>query len=528
MSPSRRAGLAGLAVGLLAGCAALPPNSFLDPTKVGMFPKTYQEHGIRRALTPLESPYGIVDATEPTPEDLVPVYEEYRVGPGDNIQVSIQDLLAPGQPWVAVLEVSAAGYIRIPYIGALRVTGMTEEEIEGELRTRVQEAQILPKPIVQVIVTVRRSRFFSAIGDVGNGGAFALVRPDTRLLDVLGQIGDVGPLARKLYIIRRETAPVGPGASPVRPQPAAPDEEELIIPPPDEELQDEVNFARVDEPSAGRLALQQVPDDAQDKFETLLRPQSQVAPGTAPASPPTTLPATVPERPEVLEPPERGFRPLIFDPTTGQLREGPLPSTKPVPLIEPTPEAEEPFEWEAIPEYELSQRVIEIDLAALKAGDPRYNVVLRDRDLIYVPRDTGVFYMMGEVSRPGVYAFGGREITIKQALAIAGGFTPLAWPQRCEIIRRVRGTDRQVTIPVNLDAVFAGLEDDVLLRDNDIVNVGTHIVAPFLFVIRNSFRFTYGFGFVWDRNFADIEAFAGRQNPETIRRARRAQLGLPF
>ena len=172
--------------------------------------------------------------------------------------------------------------------------------------------------------------------------------------------------------------------------------------------------------------------------------------------------------------------------------------------------------------------MIRIDVRALNNGDPRQNIIVRNRDVIRVPVDTGVYYMMGELNRPGVYGFGGREITIKQAIAAAGSFGPMAFPMRCEIIRRVPGTDEQITIAVNLDAIFAGLEDDVMLKDDDIINVGTHFVAPFLFVIRNSFRFTYGFGFVYDRNFADQDAINARANPETIDRIQQANRGLPF
>ena len=48
-------------------------------------------------------------------------------------------------------------------------------------------------------------------------------------------------------------------------------------------------------------------------------------------------------------------------------------------------------------------------------------------------------------------------------------------------------------------------------------------MAPFLATIRNSFRLTYGFGFVWDRNFADIEQTGGRANPRVVREARQQQ-----
>ncbi len=68
----------------------------------------------------------------------------------------------------------------------------------------------------------------------------------------------------------------------------------------------------------------------------------------------------------------------------------------------------------------------------------------------------------------------------------------------------------------------------MLLRDDDILNVGTHVAAPFLFVIRNSFRFTYGFGFVYDRNFADRDSYGSRLNPEICRDQQRQTRGLPF
>jgi hypothetical protein len=52
-----------------------------------------------------------------------------------------------------------------------------------------------------------------------------------------------------------------------------------------------------------------------------------------------------------------------------------------------------------------------------------------------------------------------------------------------------------------------------------LIDVGTHAIAPFLLTIRNSFRLTYGFGFVYDRNFADLDAYFPQQNPTDRRRS---------
>jgi len=128
--------------------------------------------------------------------------------------------------------------------------------------------------------------------------------------------------------------------------------------------------------------------------------------------------------------------------------------------------------------------------------------------------EVGEYYIMGQVTRPGAYSVTGRQITLKQAVASAGNIAPLGWPDRCTVYRRYG--DREEMKQVNLDAIFAGKQADLFLRKDDLIVVGTHPVAPFLAVIRNAFRMTYGFGFVYDRNFADIDAFNPKFNPENV------------
>ncbi len=510
----------GMATGLVillsgtTGCALL--NGFLDPTKVGQFPANYQERGIRHILTPRDTPPGLPNAAEPTPDDLVPIFADYRLSPGDAVAVIIQDLGGPGVPEQVVLEVSATGNLRIPQLGTVRVEGLSETELEQELVARLREAELLADPDVRVYAQTRRRRTFSVRGAVGAPGQYAISDPDTRLLDVVGLFQDVAATVPRFYVIRRndEGLAADDTGVPVEPPPTPPTERFIVPPPEDADAEFQVNFYTAG--AAERVAPPTEDTPEQAELEAVLAPETAPASRTA-----TPLPS------EPVLPPL-----LIFDPKTGEVVE-PSPAAEPVvPAPEsttmPPVDTGEPFDWEALPEVELEQRVIEIDARALFAGDPKYNIVIRDRDVINVPVDTGVYYLMGEVARPGAFAFNGRDITIKQALASSGGFAPFAWPQRAEIIRHEPGTDKQLTIPVNLDAIFAGLDDDVYLRDDDIVNVGTHVVAPFLFVIRNSFRFTYGFGFVYDRNFADKDAYEAQINPQTLEITRRERRGLPF
>ena len=131
------------------------------------------------------------------------------------------------------------------------------------------------------------------------------------------------------------------------------------------------------------------------------------------------------------------------------------------------------------------------------------NIVIRAGDYIQVPyNDVGVFYVMGQVSRPGPYSLQGQRMTLKQAISVAGPLSPLANMNCCDITRRI-GRDKEVTCRLNLRKLMEGSQPDMFIKPNDIINIGSHPVARWVAVIRQSFRATYGFGFVYDRNLAD-------------------------
>jgi protein involved in polysaccharide export with SLBB domain len=146
--------------------------------------------------------------------------------------------------------------------------------------------------------------------------------------------------------------------------------------------------------------------------------------------------------------------------------------------------------------------IIALNRKKLEQGDPMMNIVLRDNDVVQVPTlEVGEFYVMGEISRPGVYSLTGREVTVKMAVAAAGGFGPLSWPENTILIRRVADNSEQI-VPLDLQAIFQGERPDIMLKPNDVIAIGSDVRAPFYAVIRNAFRMTYGFGVIYDRNVA--------------------------
>ncbi|UCE48802.1 MAG: polysaccharide biosynthesis/export family protein [Phycisphaerales bacterium] len=164
---------------------------------------------------------------------------------------------------------------------------------------------------------------------------------------------------------------------------------------------------------------------------------------------------------------------------------------------------------------EAATRLIRIPSEKLFAGDPRYNIVIKPGDSVFVPVDiVGECSIMGNVNRAGFINITGRPITLKQAIAAAGGLGPLAWPKRCEIVRRI-GREKEEIVMVDLDKIASGEQPDFFIKPHDLINVGTHATARWRAVLRNAFRATYGFGFVYDRNFANKDFYGQTFNPIT-------------
>jgi len=543
-----RVSLLFVTAGTIAGCGNWWWTSFLDPTQVSGDFKRPMISEIQRSLTFEDTPPGIPGAEEPTPEDAVAIVEEYRLEPNDVVGIRIPQFLEYEPVTDLTLTVNEVGDVQIPQLGWVHVEGMTAREVDAEIRDLCVQKGIFREesiPPIQVVFPRQRQQFFNIFGGVTAADTYRILESDFRLLDALSLAGGLGEQVEWIYVYRaqprpkRTQKPVSMPAPPAAGQPGQPPVAPLEPPP--------VAPATISDLGGGgspRMLARASP--AAPKPTSAPESERELIDVIAPASAPSrdaSAPATSAAASEALPPMpkfiylngewvEVGQKPRAASQTAPAPAEA---AAKPPPVASvPTTTAtqtatSEPVTWESVA-GETHQRIIRIPAAALRRGDARYNIVIRHRDVIRVdPGPLGEFFLLGQVQRPGVYSLTGREITLKQAIAASGGLALLAWPSRCEITRRL-DQDREQIIPVNLEQIFAGNQPDVFLRPNDIVNVGTNIVAPFLATVRTSFRMSYGFGFVYDRNFGDIDAYGPKENPETVhlsrRAARRAQLGL--
>ncbi len=485
--------MAGSALGL--GCNSLM-NDWLRVTNPGEFTeqKTLE---IRTSLTFEDTPIGIAGASYPTREDLEYLAIEYPISPGDSLAIEIFELRQRGIPYQIQAAVNNTGYINLPVLGRIAAEGLTAQELEESISKTLVDRQILMRPEVTVNPLYLQKSTYSVFGIGASGatnaplraGTFPLRRPDTRVLEAINLVGGLNEAVIDVYVFRYDDyatqgtvpAPTPDTAAPVEPpgeEPAAPTAPEGEPEPEPVSEEDELIAVVMDEPAPDQ------PGEPEAKVDISI------------------------EQPEAWIWRDGEFVPNPAAPTadTGRVAIDPGAS-----LAAKSPAVD----WTRVA-GESSYRIIRIPAEQLRNGDPDFDIFVRAGDVIrIVSGEIGLYWVMGQVARVGPFTFNNEPITLKAAIAAAGGLGPDAWPSRCTVYRRVGA--REQMIQVNLDRIFAGQDPDFYVKRGDIINVGTHPLAPWLQRLR---AFTLpspiqnlGYSFTYSRNFADIDSFGGRANP---------------
>jgi len=529
---------------LLSGCG----NKFFAPHEVGRFRPVPAVNVILDSLgVAEEAPSAWEGAEDPRPVDVMAYETDYVFRSGDIVKISIFELLTEGAMFANDYIVIETGRISIPEVGVVDAAGLTESQLEEEIR-QILEPSILREPLVTVTLMNSQQRTFSISGNgVPAPGRYGIPRYDFRLLDALATAGGISQFnIRYVYVSRSVTgkeaiAVLGtPDGEPIEPEITKPEFPELEEPKerikPEQEMLEiiaprakgqrplrkqglviasaemitdkelaEVALPKGFEPSADgeRRDIK----DVLDVLESSLKPAGQKT-----IDKPTDEPVDEEKEGRI----EWIFRDGQWVPVqVGRPKPpGPVIKVEPEKLTEPLKEkVPADFDWAQIGAGGVQRRVIKIPADRLAAGDPRYNIVIRPGDNIQVPVDIiGEFCIMGNVNFQGYIHVTGRPMTLMMAIAAAGGLGPLAWPQRCEVRRRI-GKNKEEIVMVDLDKIARGEQPDFFIKPNDLINVGTHPTSRWRAVLRNAFRATYGFGFVYDRNFADRDYYTRRPIP---------------
>lgn len=495
-----------------AGCSSIL-NSWLDPTTLGDFTRTGTLE-LRMSLSLEDTPPGIPGASYPLPEDLEVHPIEFPISPGDTLAIEIYELRLRQMPYQAQVAVSPTGYVNLPVVGRLDASGLTVPEFERVVSDVLLERDILRDPEVTINPVFLQTATYSIFG-IGvsasndaplRAGTFPIRRPNLHLLEAINQVGGLNEFITDVYVFRNDVPPWA------KPREAAPkwkadrDEEPKPVSGPPKTGRRQPGESDEPAPEADRGSLRSPEEELIDAVIGDERDYQQSSPASA-----------MEGAAEALEP----------DPTQSYIWVNnefvPNPLHRPVPGDKASSPPGPPTVDTVIPAINWARiagdtmyRVIRISADQLRLGDPEVDIVVRAGDIIrIVSGEIGVYYVMGQVNRVGAFAFNAETITLKTAIASAGGLSSLAWPDRCTVYRRIG--QREQMIQVNLDRIFAGKDADFYVKRGDIINVGTHPFAPFLQRIRaltlpNPVS-NIGYSYTYARNFADIDSFASRRNP---------------
>jgi len=445
-----------------------------------------------------ETPSAWAGAEEPRPIDVMVYKTDYTFTSGDIISISIFELLQNGIAFENEYVVTETGKISIPEIGVIEVTGLTEEQLEEEIRQMLAPS-ILTTPSVIVSLVGSQQYTYSIWGDgISAPGRYGLPRFNFRLTDAIANSGGMRQFnVSYVYISRSITGdePIEEDINPLKSRQMIEPEKEML-----EIISPRAQQHRTALSNDSVVTMAEMITDRE--LAELSLPRGLESDGEQSMMDIDSLLGASETEESPMSDDEVGRIEWVFQ--NGRwvpIQDKSVTSMHKVETNQLQRSVPDHFDWDEIGTGGLNMRVIKIPADKLRAGDPRYNVVIRAGDSIHIPVDiTGEFFIYGNVNRQGAVSMQGRPMTLKMAIAAAGGLGPLAWPKKCEVTRRI-GEDREETVMVDLDKIASGEQPDFFIKPLDLINVGTHPTSVWRAVLRNAFRATYGFGFIYDRNF---------------------------
>ncbi|MGD8430074.1 MAG: SLBB domain-containing protein [Ectothiorhodospiraceae bacterium] len=108
----------------------------------------------------------------------------YRIGAGDKLSVEV----AGSPEFGADTQVREDGTVGLPYLGAVKIAGMTAAQAEKHLERALVREKLLKHPQVTVTITDYVSRQVTVMGKVNKPGNYGLSGPTT-VLDLLARCG---------------------------------------------------------------------------------------------------------------------------------------------------------------------------------------------------------------------------------------------------------------------------------------------------------------------------------------------------
>jgi polysaccharide biosynthesis/export protein len=140
-----------------------------------------------------------VEGNQAQPGELpVPIRPDYVLGPNDQILIR-----SPGVDEIneRPFRIDGDGFVNLPLIGRIRVVGLTVQQLETELVTRLREYIVQPQVSISVVQFRSEPVFF--VGAFQRPGIYPLQGRRT-LVEMISSVGGLQPRAsRRIRVTRR-------------------------------------------------------------------------------------------------------------------------------------------------------------------------------------------------------------------------------------------------------------------------------------------------------------------------------------
>ena len=168
-----------------------------DPTRVRNPIVKTDAYWIQKDVVPEEQFPG------PTPDDLKASTSDYILGPGDLVDITVFELMAPGQPYMTRERISQSGQVTFPYLGVVKAAGLATRGLEEKLADML-EPDYIRNPQVTVFVVEYRNLAVSVLNGVFRPGLYPMSKQDMTLLELVAMAGSVVQLVEDYgYVIRK-------------------------------------------------------------------------------------------------------------------------------------------------------------------------------------------------------------------------------------------------------------------------------------------------------------------------------------
>jgi polysaccharide export outer membrane protein len=127
---------------------------------------------------------------------------EYRLGPGDLIEISVFGV----DEFRHTIRVNASGLVKLPLLEAVTAAGKTPAELEQQI-TQLLETDVIKDPQVSVFVKEYRSQPVYVLGAVRSPGQYQITL-QMRVVDAISMAGGLAASAGDEAVIQR---PAGDG-----------------------------------------------------------------------------------------------------------------------------------------------------------------------------------------------------------------------------------------------------------------------------------------------------------------------------